>query len=95
MVVIRLPCCAPTVEESPVPCGLATVLSVGVMIGPWFRPANGRGWQVLLAVAANALIVLLFVWLYRARSTRRWRAALDAYAVREIARDRRRKAPPL
>ena len=94
--VVRLPNCAPTVEEGPVPGGLATVLSAGVMIGPWFRrPADGRGWQVLLAVAAIALIVLLFVWLYRARSARRWKAALDAYAAWEIARDRRRKAPPL
>jgi hypothetical protein len=48
------------------------------------------------SAAAVALIALLQVlWLYRARTTRRWRAALDAYAAREIARDRRRKGPPL
>jgi hypothetical protein len=35
------------------------------------------------------------VWLHRARSTRRWKAALDAYAAREIARDRGRTALPL
>jgi signal transduction histidine kinase len=93
--VVRLPNCAPSLEEGHVPGGLATVLSAGGMIGSWFRPADGRGWQVLLAGAAVALIALLFVWLYRARSTRRRKAALDAYAVREIARDQRRKAPPL
>jgi uncharacterized membrane protein len=75
---------------------LAAVLSVGVLLAPWSRPADGRGWPVLLAAAAVALIALLqFLWLYRARSARRWKAVLDAYAVREIARGRRRKVPPL
>jgi hypothetical protein len=55
------------------------------MIGPWFLPASTVCWPVLLAGAAIALIALLqFLWLYRARSTRRWQAALDAYAAREI-----------
>jgi hypothetical protein len=75
---------------------LAAALSVGVVFGPWFRPAKGQGWPVLVAVAAIvALIALLqLLWLYCARSAKRWQAALDAYAVREIDRDRRRKAPP-
>src|SRR5262249_22258043 len=86
----------PNIEEGRVPGGRATVLSAGLMIGPWFRPADGRGWQVLLVAAAIALAALLqLVWLYRARSARRWRAALDAYATREIARERRRSAAPL
>jgi hypothetical protein len=49
---------------------------------------------VFFAAAVVALTALLqFLWLYRARSTRRWQAALDAYAEREIAHDRRRRAP--
>jgi len=43
-----------------------------------------------LACAVVALLAFLqFVWLYRARSARRWKAALDSYAEREIDRDRR------
>jgi hypothetical protein len=92
----RLPDCAPNIKEGPVPGVLATALSIGVIGGPWFPAAAGRGWHVLLASAVIALIALLyFSWLYSARSTRRWKAALDACAAREIARDRRRKAPPL
>jgi hypothetical protein len=49
---------------------------------------------LLLAAAVIVLIALInFAWLYRARSARRWRLALDGYAEREIARDRLRKAP--
>jgi HAMP domain-containing protein len=55
------------------------------------RAADGRGWYGLLAAAVVAVIALLpFVWLYRTRSTRRWKAALDAYAEGQIARDRLR-----
>ena len=72
------------------------VLSLAAIGGPWFRPVDGGDWQALLATAVVALIALLgIVWLSRARSTRRWKAVLDAYAAREIAHDRRRKAPPL
>jgi hypothetical protein len=78
------------------PEGLATALSLGVTIGPGFAPGAGRGWPVLLVAAVVALVVLLgLIWLYRARSTRRWKAALDAYAAREVARDRGRTALPL
>jgi hypothetical protein len=49
-----------------------------------------------IAVAVTVLLALLqLVWLYRAHSAQRWRAALDAYAEREIARDRRRNSAPL
>ena len=51
---------------------------------------------MLLTTVSVALITLFqLVLLHRARSARRWRAALDAYAAREIARGRRRKASPL
>jgi hypothetical protein len=67
----------------------------GVMNGLWFPPADGRGWLVLFAAAAIAVTALHeFVWMYRARSAKRWKAALDAYAAQEIARDRGREAPP-
>ena len=92
---VRWPDWALNVEQAPAPGVFAAVLSLSVTGGPWFRPATGRDWEVLLTAAAVSLIALLrFVWLYRARSSRRWNAALDAYAEREIARDRRRKAPP-
>ena len=76
---------------------LAAALWAGATVGPWFRPMSLRGWPVLLA-AVVATVVLprsaRRVWLYLSHS-RRWKAALDAYAAREIARDRRGKAPPL
>jgi hypothetical protein len=88
----RMKYCAWT-ERSPA-VGLLAVLSAGAMIGPWFRPADGRAWQLMLAAAAVALIALLsFVGLSRARSARRWKATLDAYAAREMIRNRRRSAP--
>jgi hypothetical protein len=87
---------APKIEEEPGPRVFAAVLPLAAIGGPWFRPVDGGDWQALLATAVVALITLLgIVWLSRARSTRRWKAVLNAYAAREIARDRRRKAPPL
>jgi hypothetical protein len=65
------------------------------MSGPWFPTAHDRIWLDLLAGVAVALTVLRrVVWLYRDRFTRQWKAVLDAYAEREIARDRGREAPP-
>ena len=72
------------------------MLVAGIMIGARLWPADGRGWQIVLATVASALIAVVpFLWLYRARLVRRWRAALDAYAEREIARDRRSNSAPL
>jgi signal transduction histidine kinase len=93
--VVRLPDCAPNVEGGHAPGGLAAVLSTPVMIGPWLRFADGRMWPVLLAAAVALTALLQSVRLYRARSARRWRAALDDYAALDIAHDLRRKAPPL
>ena len=48
----------------------------------------------LLAIVAVALLAVLgVVWLVRARAARRWRAAINAYAERELARPRRGKLP--
>lgn len=49
-------------------------------------------WQTLIPVAILSLILPIgIVWRSRVRGTRRWRAALDEYADREIVSDRRRK----
>jgi hypothetical protein len=69
--------------------GSATVVGVGL----WLGLAGGRGWQVLLPVAALALLAAFgILWQSRARAASRLRATLDAYAAREIARGLRRKA---
>jgi len=53
-------------------------------------------WHMLIVSAAFALAsVLWIVWRSHSRFTRRWRAALDAYAEREIARDPNRKLLPI
>ncbi|SRR6266536_81229 len=71
----------------------AAVVGAGMVGALWFRPVDGRGRQALLAAAALALTAVLgVVWQSRARAARRWEAALDAYAEREIARARNRKA---
>src|SRR5262245_39971234 len=76
------------------PAGPPTALAAGSMFGPWLWPADGPGWQVLLAAAASLVAGLQLLWLYRARSARRRKTALDAYAAEEIARQRRWKATP-
>jgi len=71
-------------------CGLAAVLAAGIVGGLQLWPADGRGWLALGLVAVLASTSGLgIVWLARARGMRRLRTALDAYAEREIARDRR------
>jgi len=60
------------------------------------RPTGVRGWQALLPAVVVALTVLLgLVWQNRFRAARRWKAVLDAYAEREIARDRGREVLPI
>ncbi len=59
----------------------------------WPRSVHGLGRLAVLAAAAFALTAALgFVRWSRARVGRRRSAALDAYADREIARDRDRTA---
>jgi hypothetical protein len=73
---------------------VAAALAAGVVGGLWLRPADGRGWQALVAAAVLAVTAVLgVVWLWRARAVRRLNAALDAYAAREIARARHLPAP--
>jgi hypothetical protein len=76
-------------------CGFAAALAAGIVVGIQLWPAGGRGWLALPPVMVLALTSVLGIfWLSRDRRTRRWRAALDAYAEQEIARDRRREAAP-
>lgn len=73
-------------------------VALSALVFGWLRvrPMDIRGWQALLPAAVVALTVLLgLVWQHRVRAAGRWKAALDAYTDREIARDRRRKAPAI
>src|SRR4051812_48836783 len=70
----------------------AAVLGAGVA-GLRLHPTDGSPGRALLAAGVLALTSALgVVWQSRARGARRLKAALDAYAEREIARDRRGKA---
>jgi hypothetical protein len=72
---------------------LVAAFSMGIAGRTWLRPVDALE---LMASAVAALIAVVgFIWFQRDHSTRRWRAALDAYAEREIARDRRRRLPPI
>jgi hypothetical protein len=73
----------------------AAVLAAEIVGGLQLWPARGRSWLALLPAGGLALTSVLGIfWQSRARGTRRWRAALDAYAERETARDRRRDGAP-
>jgi hypothetical protein len=62
--------------------------------GLWFWLAHGDSAVVLLGAAALVLTAIFgLVWLSGARATRRFSAAVDAYAEREIERERRGKEP--
>src|SRR5215475_3419049 len=75
---------------------IAAALSPVIFGALQFRSTGIRGWQALLPAAVVALTMLLgLVWQHRVRGVRRWKAILDAYAEREIARDRRREILPV
>jgi hypothetical protein len=77
--------CLPTSRAWPVP-------SLGA-VGFWLYPAHGDNVAVLLGTAALGLTAVFGIgWVVRARARRRLNAALDAYAMREIDRERRRTA---
>jgi hypothetical protein len=61
--------------------------------GLW--PAQEHEWTLLGGAALVALVVTAIVglvWSSRARTARRFKAVMDAYADREIAREQRRKS---
>jgi hypothetical protein len=59
--------------------------------GLWFWLTQGDGGAALLGGAALACTATFGIgWLSRARAARRFHAVLDAYAEREIDRERRR-----
>src|SRR5690349_14510099 len=61
--------------------------------GMWLVLAGGEPWQIVRVVVPLALVVVGgILWRRRARKAR-WLTALDAYAVREIARTRRGSPP--
>jgi hypothetical protein len=71
----------------------AAVVGAEMVGGLSSRPVDGRGPLALLVAAALAVTAVLWVvWQSRARAARRWNAALEAYAEREIARARGRHA---
>ncbi len=55
--------------------------------GFWLWTGNGGGAAMLSGAAALVLTAVFgLVWLSRARAARRFHAAVEAYAAREIAR---------
>jgi 5-methylcytosine-specific restriction endonuclease McrA len=56
----------------------------------WLLPADERAWLGAVLVLATLLAVVRRQ--SRARARRRWLAALDAFAQREIEQERRRNA---
>jgi hypothetical protein len=77
---------------APYAAAALVAVAAGVL---WLGPAHGRGWQLLLPAALLVLpAVVGIAWQVRARAATRLETALDAYAAREIARGRRRPAPP-
>jgi hypothetical protein len=72
----------------------AAILATGGALGLWLWLAREVSLQWLLAPAVLILAAAFGIfWQSRARAARRRRAALDAYAEREISRARRGNAP--
>ncbi len=61
-------------------------LAAAGAVGLWLWLARGDGPALLAAEALVIVVPLLAVWRWRARSARRWSAAVNAYAEREMAR---------
>ena len=62
-----------------------------VAAGLWWRFGHGSLPEVAGVAGLALAAVLGAAWLLRARAARRWRAAMNTYAEREIARARPRK----
>jgi hypothetical protein len=81
------------VTRRPLTSLVASVLLIGAG-GLWLWLACGAGGAALPGAAALSVAALVgVVWGSRARATRRFNAAVDAYAQREINRERRRGKP--
>jgi hypothetical protein len=77
------------------PTSLVWLVTLPGAVGLWFCLINGNEVKGLLGVAALLFTATLgTVWLSRARAARRFNAVVDAYAEREIDRERRRRRPP-
>ena len=66
----------------------AAFLAAAGAVGLWLWLARGDGPALLAAEALAIAVPLLAVWWWRGRAARRWRAAVNAYADREVARAR-------
>ncbi len=77
---------------------LASLVWIVALLGAdglWFWLTSGNDVQGLLGAAALILTAILgTVGLSRARAARRFNAAMDTYAEREIGREWWRKKPP-
>jgi hypothetical protein len=73
--------------------GPAALVGGAAVAGLWLALARDSVQVLLAAAALAATAVLGAAWLLRARAARRFNVALEAYATRELARVRRRKAP--
>jgi hypothetical protein len=69
--------------------GSVVFLAAAGAVGLWLWLARGDGPAPLAAAALVVAAPLLALWQRRARAARRWSAAVNAYADREIARARR------
>jgi hypothetical protein len=70
------------------------VASLGAL-GLWLSLANGNEVATVLGAATLVLTAILAIVCHsRARAARRFHAAVNAYAEREIDREQRRPGPP-
>jgi membrane protein implicated in regulation of membrane protease activity len=77
----------------PIAFSVSVALAAGWLGVLWWHPETGRNWQaLLLAAVLVGLSILGWVWQFRIRAARRLRAAVDAYAEREISQARRRQS---
>jgi hypothetical protein len=74
---------------------VAAALPIALLIGGlWYARANDFTWEDLwlAALVASAAVAGITWRRVRIRARRRWQAALDTWAEREIRRERRRIA---
>ncbi len=69
--------------------GPVAFLAAAGAVGLWLWLARGDGPALLAAEALAIALPLLALWWWRGRAARRWSAAVNAYAEREMAHTRR------